>query len=313
MEQVLDWLNENEIRSFPLLDNSNKLFDMNGTGWLLPENFILDLQLTVKDSSLVDVNREPVPVMLSTIVLLESGTVKVSFATEEQIAEFSINSPDTQSYPLYVRSPDGNLAVFGLGVLDFVTAAAQTATALTTNIPVEPAVCVQFNGAWLGVNSLSTSPEKVSLDSLLVGAARAYEPSLPLEDTVSTTAIQGDVKFLEGYNFRIAIDSGLIDLEIASGRGLLMNCATSFLREEYLNCTDIVSYINGVPPDDAGNFRLTPGSNISITKGASIVTDFYDPASSVNHAETSNEHTLFVGFNFQATDICAPVNIIPQV
>ena len=312
MEQVLDWLNENEIRSFPLLDNSNKLFALNGSDWLLPENFILDLQLTVQDSSLVDVNREPVPVMLGTIELLESGDMKVSFSAEEQITEFSISSPDTQSYPLYVRNPDGNLAVFGLGVLDFVTAA-QTATSLTTNIPVEPAVCIQFTGAWLGVNSLSTSPEKVSLDSLLVGAARAYEPSLPLEDTPSTTAIQGDVKFLEGYNFRVAINSGLIDLEIASGRGLLMNCATSFLREEYLNCADIVSYINGVPPDDAGNFRLTPGSNISITKGTSIVTDFYDPASSVNHTETSNEHTLFVGLNFQTTDICAPVNIIPQV
>ena len=90
-----------------------------------------------------------------------------------------------------------------------------------------------------------------------------------------------------------------------------MNCATSFIPEEYLDCTDIVSYINGVPPDSSGSFRLTAGSNINITKGAAIASDFYDPMTSVTHSETSNAHTLFVGLNFQATDICAPVNLKP--
>lgn len=312
MEQVLDWLNENEIRAFPLLNDANKLFTINGVDWLLPENFILDLQLTVKDFSLVNDDREAITVTLSSIAMLESGSVNVTFSAEEQIAEFAIDSPDTQTYPLYMRNTDGNLAVFGSGVMDFA-AAAQSATTITTNIPVEPAVCVQFNGAWLGVNSLSTSPEKVSLDALLVGASRVYEPSLPLEDTLTTTTLNGDVKFLEGYNFRVAISRELIDLEISSGLGLRMNCSTSFIPEEYLDCGEIVSYINGVPPDSSGNFRLTAGSNINITKGAAIDTEFYDPASSVSHAETSNTHTIFVGFNFQSTDLCAPVSIIPQV
>jgi hypothetical protein len=58
---------------------------------------------------------------------------------------------------------------------------------------------------------------------------------------------------------------------------------------------------------------LLAGSNISITKGATISTDFYDPPSNIDSTEKSNQHTLFVGLNFQATDICAPVNIIPQI
>lgn len=311
MEQVLDWLNENELRAFPLLDDANKLFTLNSTSWLLPENFILDLQLIVKESSLVDNHADIVPVKLSSISMLESGSVKVAFAASSQISEFTISEPGSQTYPLYIRNPDGNLAVFGVGVLSFVSAAIN-ATQLTTNIPVEPATCTQFNGAWLGVNSLSASPEKVSLSPLLGGLSRAYEPSLPLEDASTVTTLQGDVKLLEGYNFRVAINQSLIDLEIAAGYGLLMNCSTSFIPEEYLDCGDIVSFINGVPPDASGTFRLTAGSNINITKGAAIASGFYDPASSESHSETSNAHTLFVGLNFQATDICAPVNIIPQ-
>lgn len=142
--------------------------------------------------------------------------------------------------------------------------------------------------------------------------SRAYEPILPLEDVNTSTSLQGDVKFLEGYNFRVAISESLIDLEIASGYGLLMNCSTSFIPEEYLDCGEIVSFINGVPPDSSGTFRLTAGSNINITKGAAVSSDFYDPVSLLSHSETSNNHTLFVGLNFQTTDICAPVNIIPQ-
>lgn len=311
MEQVLDWLNENELRSFPLLNDANKLFSLNGSSWLLPENFILDLQLTVKDSSLVTEGYDIIPVVLSSIALIESGDVKIIFSGDEQITEFTISAPDSQTYPLYIRNPDGNLAVFGLGVLSFI-AAAETASQLVTNIPVEPATCTQFNGVWLGVNSITSSPEKVSLSPLLGGISRAYEPILPLEDTETSTSLQGDVKFLEGYNFRVAIRESLIDLEIASGYGLLMNCSTSFIPEEYLDCSDIVSFINGVPPDSSGTFRLTAGSNINITKGAAISSDFYDPVSSVSRLETSNNHTLFVGLNFQATDICAPVNIIPR-
>jgi hypothetical protein len=310
MEQVLDWLNENELRAFPLLNNANKLFSINGTSWLLPDNFILDLQLIVKDSSLVDSYLEIIPVRLGKVSVTLTGTVHVTFTASTQITEFIIPEPEQQLYPLYLRNADGNLAVFGPGVISFVDSA-PAETQLTVNIPVEPSTCSQFNGPWLGVNSFSTSPEKVSLDSLLAGAVRAYEPSLPVEDTSETTSLNGDVKFLEGYNFRVAISNNLIDLEIASGYGLLMNCSTSFIPDEYLDCGDIVSYINGIPPDSSGTFRLTAGSNINITKGAAIASDFYDPTSIVSHAETSNAHTLFVGLNFQTTDICAPVNIIP--
>lgn len=311
MEQVLDWLNENELRAFPLLDSASKLVTIAGVNWSMPENFILDLQLIVKTRDLLDENNQIVPVVLSKLTRTSTAGIKVAFAlSSQEITEFTINTPTEQSYPLYLRNSDGNLAVFGLGVLDFLNTATQPIV-LLTSIPVEPSTCTQFNGAWLGVSSFRTSPEKISLNSLLGGEYRMYEPILPLENIISPTILNGDVTFLEGYNFRVKINNSLIDLEIGSNYGLRMNCTTSFIPEEYLDCDDIVSYINGVPPDSSGNFRLTAGSNVSITRGTSVPVDFYDPASSVNHEETSNEHTLFVGLNFQATDICAPVNIIP--
>jgi hypothetical protein len=306
MEQVLDWLNENEIRSFPLLDDSSKTVLLHGNPWILPENFILDLQLIVHSSNLVTNQQEVVPVVMHTIALSNTGEVSVVFSASSQITTFTINSPATQPYPLYLRNADGNLAVFGSGVLDFV-AAAQTTTQVTCDIPIEPATCTQFNGPWLGVNSLSTSPEKVSLSPLLAEASRNYEPSLPLADASSSTLLTGDIKLLEGYNFRVNIANNLIDLEIGVGYGLVMNCTTSFIPAEYLDCGDIVSYINGVPPDSSGNFRLLAGSNINITKGVAVSEDFYDDIAAISHNETSNEHSLFVGLNFQSTDICAPV------
>jgi hypothetical protein len=312
MEQVLDWLNENETRSFPLLDDFDKAILLNDDYWLLPENFILDLQLTTQQPLLTTITREVVPVVLHSITLSADETITVTFSAGVHIASFVITSHTTQTYPLYIRNPDGNLAVFGSGVSSFVSAA-QGAVELVLDIPVEPSVCIQFNGPWLGVNGISVSPEKVSLDPLLADVARSYEPSLPLADVGNPTVLTGDITLFAGYNFRVNISENLIDLEVGYGYGLLMNCATSFIPEEYLDCGDIVSYINGIPPDSSGNFRLLAGSNINIIKGATIPEDFYDNLEAVSHNETANKHSLFVGLNFQSTDLCAPIPTKPAI
>ena len=87
-----------------------------------------------------------------------------------------------------------------------------------------------------------------------------------------------------------------------------MNCGTSFLPPECLDCDQLVSYINGVPPDSAGNFRLLQGSNILITPGTTISTEIDD-----QFTERANDHSLFVGLTFQSTDLCAPVTTTPAI
>lgn len=300
MEQVLDWLNENERRAYPLLTDVSKAVALGVALPVLPDDFLLDLQLTTTTalgSSIVSLSRIK---RTSAYLLLEFSTPSVL------IASFQLPSPNTVTYPYYVRNSDGNLAVFGAGASKLYSACTN-GTDLTVTIPVEPATCIQFAGPWLGVSSIATSPEKVGDNrGNPLNSARA---ALPLVDVApaSTARMVGDVQFLEGYNFRVNITNSLIDLQAGTGNGLKMDCTTSFLPSVCLDCDEIVSYINGVPPDDEGNFRLLQGSNISITEGTALAT-FKD-----QFPEPANQHSLFVGLTFQATDLCAPINITPSV
>jgi hypothetical protein len=351
MEQVLDWLNENELRAYPLMNVPERLRN-------IPDNLLLDLQLVC----LIPLEHDgiSVPVYLKSVVTLANAAVSVFFGTfDTDIAVFSIPSVSQAVFPLYVRNSDGSLAVFGEGIKTFTTplninlqesseiditawqlpqsiemhnnrlrlySTSQTPTDFNCsitgtghlflsnvtycklqatdvailNMPVEASTCIQFNDAWLGVNSLRTQPEKNSLPG-------SYAPALPLEDTSSSTRVTGDIQFMEGYNFKVNIVNNLIDLEISTSYGLKMDCSTSFIPERFLDCHELVSYINGVPPDKNGNFTIKAGSNIDILSGNTLE-PFLDP-----YAEQSNSHTLFVGLSLQPTALCAPLNITPSL
>ena len=306
MEQVLDWLNENELRAYPLLDSYDKVVTINQSNVTIPDNLLLDLQI-ISTVSLEDNAGTPIPVYLK-YLKYNATVLSLAFGTSaESIAVFEIPSPGTATFPLYVRNPDGNLAVFGDGVNSFLASIGSNNFETFTDIYVEPSTVMQFNGAWLGVNKIVVSPEKISKNALEVGEARSYEPALPVLDMPQQTEMTGDIKFLEGYNFKVDASQGVIDLEIGTAFGLKMNCATSFLPEEYLDCGELVSYINGIPPDALGNFKLNAGTNISIISGNTLDT-FTDPLT-----ESANAHTLFVGLTFKSTDLCAPVNVIPSI
>ena len=44
MEQVIDWLNENELRAYPLMSFADKTLNL-AVPLKLPDDFLLDLQL----------------------------------------------------------------------------------------------------------------------------------------------------------------------------------------------------------------------------------------------------------------------------
>lgn len=310
MEQILDWLNENELRAYPLLESSQKILQGEGYTWFLPDNLLLDLQLKTLNYSLV--NRIAV---LSKIEILSSN-VQVTFSllnidtnNLDNLTIFNIPAAATQNYPFYARNSDGCLAVFGEGVKKLIEEN-QDQSILTTEIPTEPSILTQFNDAWLGVSSIMSSPEKITEQSGYAPArplVDVYDYLAPITEQNKPTKLVGDVKFLEGYHFRVNIASEAIDLEIGANFGLRTNCTTAFIPPQYLDCSELVSYINGIPPDNQGSFRLLAGQNITLTPGAAISTDFTDSLT-----ETSNSNTLFVGLTFQTTDLCAPVNINPS-
>jgi hypothetical protein len=282
MKQVIDWLNLNEYRMFPLLDTLTRPESF-------PLNFLLDLQLCVSEFSLDDS-----VVYLKQVNVYSSG-VSVEFGTATQTVDtFSVDLSDKRKYPLYVRNPSGNLAVFGEGILNFKDS-------LSLRIPVEPGVCAQFNQGWLGVSAIAISPEKQSI-------IESSEPLLPLQPVDVSSHVVGDVKFVGGYNFRVDVVDNLIDLQVSTNYGLKMSCKTHFLSDIVRDCSDIVSYINGIPPDASGKFTFVPGSDITITPGTVLPSLFSDKFN-----EVSNEHSLFVGLAFQADNLCAPLNIVPSL
>jgi hypothetical protein len=335
MEQVIDWLNENEVRAYPLLDSADRRVIIGPTAditYLIPDNLLLDLQLKLVDSSLTDTDilfsglcYKRYPEGSSSDLNLDTVEVYISEYQYGQgvrdLVIFSIPQARTRSYPTYIRTPEGHLGVFGKGVKEYADimyprelngcSRLGAGAGISIGIPIEPSACIQFNDAWLGVNSLRTAPEKKTVDN-------SYTPVLPLVSVYDPlqqqtginepTKLDGDVQLLEGFNFRVNINNELIDLEVGAAYGLMMNCETRFLDPIYLNCDELVSYINGIPPDDRGNFRLLPGNSIIISSGETIDSTFEDSLT-----EPSNPNTLFVGLDFQKTDICAPVNLTPAI
>jgi hypothetical protein len=288
MKQVIDWLNANELRAYPLVNTSSRPEEFK-------DSFILDLQLNTQD---IDIGSSVV--YLTRVVSYPSGEVAVSFGTQtKQIASFLIPGGE-KIYPLYLRNPDGNLAVFGSGVTDYINS---TSTIKTKDylMPVEPSVCFQLDAMWLGVDGFNISPEKITEPS-------GNSPKLPLQNATTLSYTQGDVVLQEGYNFRVNAAKGVIDLAVGTNYGMKMGCNTNFLDPAQCDCDTVVSTINGVPPDVAGNFRLVAGTDIVITSGTSVSTQFQDAFN-----ETSNNNTIFVGFSFQANDLCAPLNITPTL
>jgi hypothetical protein len=300
MRTVIDWLNENEQRAYPLCTDPGEMtHSINGEFWTIPDNLLLDLKLiTSKKLTNLDV-------YLTELNYTANNTIELVFeAGVDEISKFVVTGLDNITYPLYLRNPDGNLVVFGEGLSLFYSKCTAP-TQLSLSLRVEPTVCIEYGAAWLGVTSLGALPEK---KTIVLSPANdwlfPYEPLRPLENVSAPTRLTGHIKLLEGYNFAASTLNGVVDLEIAFGEGLKMNCTTNFLQPEYLDCNQLVSYINGASPDpDDNSFKLTSSSDIVITAG-NVLDPFVD-----NFSEQSNQNTLFFGLAQKATDLCKPIHL----
>jgi hypothetical protein len=298
MEQVIDWLNENEHRAYPLLDNYPKVGQADGEDVVIPENLLLDLQLITS----INLPTDSVVVLKKLRHSVTNDDFTITFGTSSQIiTEFVVSNFSQHSYPVYVRNPDGCLGVFGPGLYE-LSLKTTAENDIAVNIPVEPSTCTQFNNAWLGVNELSALPEKATS----LGTLNVTRPLQKVDDA-DTHKLKGDITLAEGYNFYVNIAENLIDLAVGGDYGLKVSCDTYFLDEQYLDCDELVSYINGVPPDENGDFNLLAGTSISITTGSNISESFVD-----NFDEVVNAHSVFVGMNFAPEDICAPLKLRPS-
>jgi len=291
--EVLEWLNENALRGYPLLEEASK-WSTSSPATALPDNFLLDLVL-VSSSPLTQATT------LTEVAVMAPRSLVVTFSTGDQ---FHIADTAAEAYPAYIRLESGSLAVIGEGAKAF------TAGTYTYAIPVEPCTVFEFCNEWLGVSSIDISPAIATYDS--VGYAPKTLSMLGLQ-TTDTPPLTGNVRVRAGYNFRIGISGNLIDLQAAAGLGLKLSCTTSFIADALKDCAQIVSYINGIPPAADNKFSLVAGTNINIIDGITVEPAQYDQYDAGASLENSNLHTLFVGLTFLQTDLCSPVNLTPEV
>jgi len=381
--EVLEWLNENTLRAYPLIEGK--------TVSQIPDGAILDLSLNVRTST------NPATAKLTALVV-NSTDITVIFTDnvfDYNYAANGVSGVDAVKFPIYLRNTSGSLLVLGE---DLKKVARNTV--FNVNVPVEPAVVYQFGGAWNGVVSIAGNPNytgggfkienlmnfqgqaAVSQNSVSVGLGNpawgtqikatpqnyeivfngglvapitgatgtpspgaqwtitglwpanssgapltirakntdALVPSLPLQAAAST-GITGDIEFAPGYNYAINFNNNLINMTAGYRLGLQMDCTTRFLPDTYHDCGDIISYINGIPPDENGIFKFTAGSNIYLFDGNSVQQPIQDtnvtPTLSSytdisgNQQAGLNNNTIFVGLTFLESDLCSPVQLLP--
>jgi hypothetical protein len=287
MEPVIEWLNENELRGYPLLEGVY--------GSSIPENFLLDLTLNLRgnaqifEAKLLNISRQ-------------NNQLHVSFTGDENT--FIVTPGLIAKFPHYVRNSNGSLAVFGEGV-NRVFADIAHGSQLTLNMPVEPATVFQFDGPWLGVSSLSATESYKS-----VSVTNAAKLPLELQTDISQTSLTGSIEFRAGFNYGVNFDRDRINMQASFGLGDQMSCVTEFVAPELKDCPDIISFINGVPPDKSGIWRFTAGTNIALFDGTSVKSQLDD--NEVSPSITNiNANTLFVGLTFLESDLCSPVQLLP--
>jgi hypothetical protein len=287
MDTVIEWLNENELRAYPLQEGT-----FSGA---TPENFLLDLCLKVDSSFDLTV------VKLLTLTR-GANSLTLNFTGAGNTFQIALTSPVAS--PLYIRNPNGSLAVFGDGVTYFGNTM-QPGDVYTLNIPVEPSTVFQFDGAWLGVNSLViATPYKTATPD-----TTALLP-LQAESSLSNSTFIGEVEFTPGYNYKIDFTKDVINMRAAFGLGEQLSCLTEFVAPSLKDCTDIISYINGVPPNDKGIFKFSAGTNIALFAG-NTVPSVLDDLTATPNILNINANTLFVGLTFLETDLCSPVQLLP--
>jgi len=128
---IIDWINENENRSYPLQ------YIPNSAGSAL-DNVILDAAIFYDGETIHNI------VYLTEIEV--SGNDRIIKITGQP--NFTAASVATATYPLYIRNSKKSLLVIGSGIKDIAE------TTVYENVRFEGSVCYFFTKPWRGVSSL---------------------------------------------------------------------------------------------------------------------------------------------------------------
>lgn len=143
---ILEWLNENSFRSYPLKEYQDKV----GGSLTLLDPVILDA-LFVYTTTQTDVQ----------LVQIVADATNITFTITGSL---SFVVPRASVFPYYARLSQGSLLVVGAECLNI-----PNATYNFTNVFFEDSVVYEFNAAWAGVSSITFDTLKTGVINLIEG------------------------------------------------------------------------------------------------------------------------------------------------
>lgn len=222
--QVIDWLNENEFRAYPLAERGARIVP--GTSLLL-DRFILDAALTAT-----------VPPVSQT-ASVEIGITTFGKATNTAIitlsdsTAFTIDTSLTATFPAYLRSANGSLLVVGDAIKQV-----PNGNYAFTDVFFEPSVITEFSGPWNGVTSLT----------------------IGVTPPASRTGV---ITLVEGKQIDIKLTPGIIRLAAGSNYGLPVTCE-DIPPEDNACSNIVSYLNGAIPFQSPGNVLLSAGANIRV-------------------------------------------------
>lgn len=229
MNNPLEWLNENELRSYPLQNRGKKQLsdtvDLNGV--------FVDAQLMY----------DSVP----STVYLESVAVDGTEYTINVTGQSFVLDTDGAEYPAYIRNANGSLLV----VTEKITGMIAVTLPLNTDasITFEPVCCFSTGGLVAGCSSLT-----FNRTDRLTGTQLSSSGEL-----IGTIALSGL------YQTNINVAGQTINIEVGRNKGTPISCENWFDGLLLDDCESTVSSINGIlPSTNPGEITLQPGRHLRI-------------------------------------------------
>ena len=227
LSTIVDWLNENEQRAYPLTTDSPATIEANGT--------LVNFHKVVLDANIVFIEDDmPAEVKLEKVT--SNGTDVTLYVSGANSETFLVTGVNSATYPVYVRNGQGSLLVLGEELKACLTAANPSLE--LSDVKFEPTVASEFRGRLRGVTSLA----------------------------FNGVTLVGPVDLKEGYQTGIEFrDGNILYLAASPSEGIPLDCRNFFENELDYDCADIVSWINGATPtDNGGKLRLIAGRNVRI-------------------------------------------------
>lgn len=254
----LDWTDANRQRSFPITGQSS-CADISGS-IRIPDDFLVDLVFSVPH-------------------IQQGGTGRRSYL-----------SPGL----FHIKT----LSVFSRGViiaLGYNGVSCGTATINAADNPRDKAYAISGTGIFqdargtVVIGTLDTLYESVSLGSYSFSLAGARLEPATVKPTVRgissvrvvngrdvSEPMTGDIHLVAGRNIRFVVTGpNTVRIDAVASPSLLSTCQCDTIKEP----TDPIMTINGIPPDEGGNFNLIPSACMDIVPEGEATLRFTDTCS----------------------------------